>query len=118
MSAVHIIWKCTKPNSQTLVKFYEQLMTQAAHSKGMDTAVIRQVVFLITMLRVMMAYPDNYRHGIHNTTRVGGRYVKTVPHITGDIVNSKLEADLIPTHCDLKFFCSQEECWLCPTLQR
>jgi hypothetical protein len=39
MSAVHIIWKCTKPNSQTLVKFYEQLMTQAAHSKGMDTAI-------------------------------------------------------------------------------
>ena len=45
MSAIHIIWKCTQPKSQTLVKFYEQLMTHAAHSKDMDTAVIRQVVF-------------------------------------------------------------------------
>jgi hypothetical protein len=45
MSAVHIIWKCSKPKSPTLAKFYEQLMTQAAQSKGMDTAVIRQVVF-------------------------------------------------------------------------
>jgi hypothetical protein len=67
---------------------------------------------------LMMAYPDNRRHGIHNTTRIGGKYVKTVPHITGDIVNSKSEAGLIPTHCDLKFPRSQEECGLCPTLQR
>jgi hypothetical protein len=45
MSAVRIIWKCTKPKSQGLQNFYEQLMTHAAQSKGMDTAVIRQVVF-------------------------------------------------------------------------
>jgi len=68
-AAVNIIWKCNKPSSQNLVKFYEQLMTQAAQSKGMDTAVIR--------------------HGIHNTTRMGGQYVKTVPHFTGDIVDTK-----------------------------
>ncbi|EGN96974.1 hypothetical protein SERLA73DRAFT_185239 [Serpula lacrymans var. lacrymans S7.3] len=68
-AAVKIIWKCTKPNNQNLVQLYERLMTQAAQAQGMDTAVIR--------------------HGIHNTTRIGGKYVKTVPHITGDIVNTK-----------------------------
>ncbi|KAG5649972.1 hypothetical protein H0H81_001273 [Sphagnurus paluster] len=44
-------------------------MTKAALAYGMDTAIIRKEV--------------------HDTTRIGGRYVKTVPHITGDIVNSK-----------------------------
>ncbi|ESK83004.1 hypothetical protein Moror_11756 [Moniliophthora roreri MCA 2997] len=27
----------------------------------------------------------------HNTTRINGVYVKTVPHITGDIVNMKAQ---------------------------
>ena len=44
-STVRIIWKCTKPDKVHLQQFYERLATQAAHAHGMDTAVIRPVVF-------------------------------------------------------------------------
>ncbi|KAG6843356.1 hypothetical protein H0H87_003419 [Tephrocybe sp. NHM501043] len=70
-SAIRIIWKCTKPNNVQQQRFYEQLMTQAAQANGMDTAVIRQGVM------------------IDRCVHIGGQYVKTVPHITGDIVDSK-----------------------------
>jgi hypothetical protein len=45
MSAVRIIWKCNRPKSTELVRLYEQLMTSAARARGMDTAVIRRVIF-------------------------------------------------------------------------
>ncbi|KAJ7877570.1 hypothetical protein B0H14DRAFT_3858975 [Mycena olivaceomarginata] len=69
MSTVKLIWKCNKPNSQAVVRLCESLMIQAAEAYGMDTAVIRKEP--------------------HNTTRMYGRYVQTVPHITGDIVDTK-----------------------------
>ncbi|KAK0228693.1 hypothetical protein IW262DRAFT_633761 [Armillaria fumosa] len=68
MSSVKLIWKCTKPNSPTMVQLCETLMIKAAQAYGMDTAVIRKEA--------------------HNTTRIGGRYVLTVPHITGDILDT------------------------------
>ncbi|KAF8182607.1 hypothetical protein BJ912DRAFT_977800 [Pholiota molesta] len=68
-STVRLIWKCSQPRSQAMVQLCESLMTKAALAYGMDTAIIRKEV--------------------HNTTRIGGRYVKTVPHITGDVVNSQ-----------------------------
>ena len=93
MSDVHIIWKCTKPKSQTLVKFYEQLRTQAAHSKRCDLGKLsfdrHAHCGVSRQLR---------RHRIQDTTRIEGKYVKTVPHITGDIMNSESDADLIPAH--------------------
>lgn len=53
---------------------------------------------------MLMANPDNCRHGIHNTTRIKGKCVPDVPHITGNIKDCKSEAGLILAHCDLKSF--------------
>lgn len=33
-----------------------------------------------------------------DTTKVAGKYVRTLPHITGDIINSKLQAELCIKH--------------------
>lgn len=48
-----------------------------------------------------------------------GVYVPAVPHITGNIVNSKLEASLYIQLANsyVNIPHSKEECWLFPTLQ-
>ncbi|KAH9984492.1 hypothetical protein BJV77DRAFT_914274, partial [Russula vinacea] len=72
---VKLIWKCAMPTTKKLIQLCESLMIKAAKGHGMDTAIIRQV---------------NTQMGPHNTTRVNGRYVCTIPHITGNIVNTKV----------------------------
>ncbi|KAJ7658842.1 hypothetical protein DFH06DRAFT_1196068 [Mycena polygramma] len=71
MSTIKVSWKCDRLKSEPAAQFCEELMIQAAQLYGMDTAIIR--------------------HGPHNTTRWKGRRVKTVWHITGDILDSSKE---------------------------
>ncbi|KAJ6592007.1 hypothetical protein B0H10DRAFT_2441361 [Mycena sp. CBHHK59/15] len=81
MSTVRLIWKCRKPKSQAVVQLCESLMIKAAEAYGMDTAVIRKEP--------------------HNTTKIYGRYVQTVPHITGDIVDTKHNSKGYALHWNL-----------------
>ncbi|KAI6012256.1 hypothetical protein BKA83DRAFT_2519814 [Pisolithus microcarpus] len=66
---IKITWICSKPRDEAHAGLCERLMIQAAQLRGMDTAEIR--------------------HGIHNTTRIKGKCVPDVPHITGNIKDSK-----------------------------
>ncbi|KIY62966.1 hypothetical protein CYLTODRAFT_360694 [Cylindrobasidium torrendii FP15055 ss-10] len=67
-SPIRVIWKCSKPRSQAARDLCISLLTQTAREFGMDTIIIRKEA--------------------HRTTKVNGKYVKTIPHITGNIVNT------------------------------
>ncbi|KAF8887121.1 hypothetical protein BD779DRAFT_1470841 [Infundibulicybe gibba] len=69
-AAIKIIWKCNIPKNVGVKTLCEKSLVAVAQKYGMDTVVIRKEP--------------------HNTTKIGGKYVKTVPHITGDILNTKL----------------------------
>ena len=83
-STVRLVWKCLPPKTPHLKQLCEKIMTDAAISNKMDTAIIRWGRALMWPYTIWLYN----RKEAHNTTRVNGRYVRTVPHITGDIINS------------------------------
>ncbi|KIY62574.1 hypothetical protein CYLTODRAFT_338121, partial [Cylindrobasidium torrendii FP15055 ss-10] len=63
-----VTWRCSKPRSPAVQNLCITLLTQTAQEYGMDTVIVRKEA--------------------HTTTRINGKYVKTTPHITGNIVDT------------------------------